>query len=82
MQVGHDQSFASVAARMLKPGATPGGGGQGQGGTGAGPRVRSRSPQVKRGPDGHAVSDTEDTGYKGKGDQDIRTGWQLQGLAR
>ena len=69
MQVGHDQTFASVAARMLKPGATPGGGGQGQGqgGTGAGPRVRSRSPQVKRGPDGHAVSDTEDTGFRRQG---------------
>ena len=55
-QVTSDQTFANVAARMLHPG-TVGGGQSGQGQRGAGgpgqashsQRVRSRSPQVKRG---------------------------------
>ena len=73
-QVTSDQTFANVAARMLHPG-TVGGGQSGQGLRGAGgpgqashsQRVRSRSPQVKRGSDGNVAPENEDTGFRRQG---------------
>ena len=66
------QTFADVAARLLQPGNTSarsdgGGGGRPQQvvAVTGGVRGRSRSPQVKRGPDGNAEEDGN--GYRRQG---------------
>ena len=65
------QTFADVAARLLQPGNTSassgGGGGRPQQvvAVTGGVRGRSRSPQVKRGPDGNAEEDVN--GYRRQG---------------